>query len=316
MRTFILLFILFISYSCIEEKKNERGDSSSQAISSSVQSNAHQTFPFPPIPVLLTQPEERKDFLLSHYWDAFDFSDTLQVNNKDIIEQGFANYISLIQERTTTKILRLSAIQNFCSRMHVTDHSYTVCMSMVEDYLFNPNSPYYDELLYADFLDNILKNKEIDDLKKSTVSFKLDLILKNQPGNSATDFIYYTSTGVYRRLSDTPVNGNRLLLVFYDPECPSCHQIMTRMIHDERLSLAVKQKRVTVLAVYTEGNLDAWKNNISHMPADWIVAHDNMVIKDKALYDLKAMPSLYLLDRNKKVILKDASASAVLKALY
>ena len=30
------------------------------------------------------------------------------------------------------------------------------------------------------------------------------------------------------------------------------------------------------------------------------------MIKEKNLYDLKAIPTLYLLDKNKKVLLKDA----------
>lgn len=31
------------------------------------------TFPFPQIPALLTDAEQRKEYLLKHYWDNFDF---------------------------------------------------------------------------------------------------------------------------------------------------------------------------------------------------------------------------------------------------
>lgn len=37
----------------------------------------------------------------------------------------------------------------------------------------------------------------------------------------------------------------------------------------------------------------------------------NSVIKEKNLYDLKAIPTLYLLDKDKKVLLKDATVAQI-----
>ena len=55
-------------------------------------------FPFPAIPELLTSPDERRDYLLTHYWEQFDFADTTLVNNRDVTEQGFVNFIALLNE--------------------------------------------------------------------------------------------------------------------------------------------------------------------------------------------------------------------------
>ena len=43
------------------------------------------------------------------------------------------------------------------------------------------------------------------------------------------------------------------------------------------------------------------------MPEGWTVGTDREAVKTGALYDLKAMPSLYLLDGSKTVLLKDAA---------
>ena len=51
------------------------------------------------------------------------------------------------------------------------------------------------------------------------------------------------------------------------------------------------------------------------MPEGWTVGTDHEAIKTGALYDLKAMPSLYLLDGNKQVILKDAPYEQIHKTL-
>lgn len=121
--------------------------------------------------------------------------------------------------------------------------------------------------------------------------------------------------GTQRTLQQTPVKGNRLLLVFYDPECPSCHETLTEMTSDPFLAEAVAKGKVSVLAVYTEGNEEAWRKALPDMPEGWMVGTDHQTVKDHALYDLKAMPSLYLLDGKKKIILKDASYTQVKKLL-
>jgi len=42
------------------------------------------------------------------------------------------------------------------------------------------------------------------------------------------------------------------------------------------------------------------------MPANWTVAHDSSgILYAKSIYDLKAIPTVYLLDKNKTVLLKD-----------
>ncbi len=51
------------------------------------------------------------------------------------------------------------------------------------------------------------------------------------------------------------------------------------------------------------------------MPEGWTVGTDREAVKTGALYDLKAMPSLYLLDGKKTVLLKDAAYEKICAAL-
>jgi len=45
---------------------------------------------------------------------------------------------------------------------------------------------------------------------------------------------------------------------------------------------------------------------------EWTNGYDKeLVIKNKNLYDLRAIPTLYLLDKNKTVLLKDATLQKV-----
>ena len=87
------------------------------------------------------------------------------------------------------------------------------------------------------------------------------------------------------------------------------------MTQDATLDKAVSDGRLSVLAIYTEGDEDVWLRTLPEIPKIWTAGNDRMGIKDGALYDLKAMPSIYLLDSHKRVVLKDASFKQVLNKL-
>lgn len=284
---------------------NQQGTSSAQI----------SEFFLPEIPVTLTEPEARRTYLLIHYWEQFDFADTTLVNNRDVTEQGFVNFIALLNEGGVTKRLARESLENWCGGFMTEAHARKVLMRMADDYLYNPNSPFYNEVLYGLYLEALLNKLPADDVRRSTFDFRLKLLKRNNVGQKATDFAYYLPGGERRTLAATPVKNDRLLLVFYDPECESCHAVLGQMAADGRLAAAVRNGRLSVLAVYTEGNEAAWRKSLPDMPEGWMVGTDREAVKNRALYDLKAMPSLYLLDGKKTVLLKDARFENVMELL-
>ena len=156
-------------------------------------------FPFPEIPTMLTQPEERKAYLMAHYWDNFNFADTALVNNRNVSEQGAANYLAILADGTLSEAQVKGSLDGFCKGMEVQEHARKVFLQMMEDYLYNPNSPYHNEALYALFLERMLKSEYVDEARKSSLKFSLDLISRNCPGKVATDFVYSCRTAANGR---------------------------------------------------------------------------------------------------------------------
>lgn len=67
--------------------------------------------------------------------------------------------------------------------------------------------------------------------------------------------------------------------------------------------------RLDILAVYPDSDLDLWKRHAGQMPPSWLVSYDKgQVLFGMKLYDLKALPAIYLLNAFKHVLLKDAPA--------
>ena len=308
----LLISLILLLASCRAKPGTAEAKERTDTESSVVQ---EQVFPFPEIPATLTEPEARKAWLLAHYWERFDFADTTLVNNRDITEQGFVNFIALLADGTTPEDLMRESLENWCTGFVGQAHARKVLTKTADDYLYNPNSPFYNEALYGMYLETLLEALPTSDAMRSSYDFKLKLLKRNNVGGRATDFAYYLPDGTRRTLAATPVKGDRLLLVFYDPECESCHEVLGQMAADRALAEAVRAGKLSVLAIYTEGNDAAWRRALPDMPAGWMVGADHEAVKTGALYDLKAMPSLYLLDGKKTVLLKDAAYGKIASVL-
>jgi hypothetical protein len=63
-----------------------------------------------------------------------------------------------------------------------------------------------------------------------------------------------------------------------------------------------------VLVIYPDKDLEAWREHLGDYPSSWINAYDKGgVITEQNLYDLKAIPALYLLNKDKIVMAKDCT---------
>lgn len=309
----LLIGLILLLASCRAKPGTAEAKERSYTDSSVVQQRVQ--FPFPEIPATLTEPEARKSWLLIHYWEQFDFADTTLVNNRDVTEQGFVNFIALLADGTTPEDLTRESLENWCSGFVGQEHARQVLTQTADSYLFNSNSPFYNEALYGMYLEALLGKLPQTDAMRSAYRFKLELVKRNNVGDKATDFTYYQPDGMRRTLATTSVKNDRLLLMLYDPECESCHEVLLQMAADTALAEAVRTGKLSVLAVYTEGNDEAWRKALPDMPEGWMVGTDREAVKTGALYDLKAMPSLYLLDGKKTVLLKDAAYEKIRAAL-
>ena len=71
-----------------------------------------------------------------------------------------------------------------------------------------------------------------------------------------------------------------------------------------------------VLAIYPDEDENEWLLKSSKMPQGWIVGWNKQGdIRSKTLYEIRATPTLFLLDKQKKVILKDATLDQIIRHL-
>jgi len=281
---------------------------------SSTQIVSENIFHLPQIPEVITSPEERGKFLVMHYWDRFDFSNERLISRPEITEQAFVDYIHILQNYVSFEDAKKS-LHYTLKKMKENDAMHAYFASLFEKYLYEPNSPFRNEEFYLVVLKQLIKSSSLSKEEKSKYKFQLSMANKNRVGKKAANFNYTLASG--ETLSLYSIKSDYLLLIFFDPECSTCDAVIRQIKESESVNNAMKMNSptrtmLTVLTVYPGENLNVWLDYLPQLPAEWTNAYDQgMVITKKNLYDINTYPILYLLDKNKKVILKDPPVEAV-----
>lgn len=296
-RFFCLLLLVSAWWGC--------GSSGEKGVS---QTKAPKRFKMVEVPVLLENPDERAMYIAKNYWKNFDFTDTTYINQPEVTEQAFADYINLIAQMAPDAAAL--SIQSTLSQAQVDTGMFRHFEQLFDKYLYDPNSPMRNESLYIYVLETLIASDQIPDIEKERSRYRLNLARKNRPEMPAHDFTYTQVSGATGTLYG--IKADYLILFINNPGCKACKETTESLVHSKVVSRLIKDKELKVLALYPDEDVKAWRDYLPQMPGEWINGYDaSLRIKQEELYDLRAIPTLYLLDAKKQVILKDAPFPAI-----
>lgn len=264
------------------------------------------TFPYPSIPDTLRTVQGRGRFLLTHYWDNVQFADTAQLNDPNVCELGFVNFIDLFPRLSGAPFLSES-MEVFAQKAFSTLPSKQKFMTFVERYLDGQHSPMRNDVTYALLLKAMLHQQSFDETEKERLGYLLHNIGKNQVGTVATDFTFLDRQGKTHRLSD--FKGQKVVLFFYHPDCDNCHHIAGQLKTELPAGVAV-------LAIYPDDDTAQWKASPLASPPTWVDGRSpEGEVGKRQTYYIRATPSIYLLDKDNVVLLKDTEPAILIQAL-
>ena len=291
-----------------------------------------QTREFPMItpPAMMQDAGEIIEYMAMHYWDAFIsqpqesgkryLCDSLHIYGvlKGDLEQGFANYIYILENMPVRQAQK--AVRQMAARIeeHETaDTSSNVFESFVtiaEKYMFDPNSPLRNEDLYSPFAYALSRSRHLDNETRDRYAYVSEMCRLNEVGTKAADFRFSDRRG--REYTLYGMKSEYILLFFSNPGCHSCLEIINALKEDYKVSSMIAEKRLAVLNIYIDEDLKEWKEYMPVYPEDWYNGFDpDLVIRTGKTYNVRAIPSLYLLDAEKTVLLKDATTERLLNVI-
>jgi thiol-disulfide isomerase/thioredoxin len=233
-----------------------------------------------------------------HFFDNIDFSDERILRTpilKSKLDVFFKNVVIQIPDSINREIDRLMP--------RCTDYKV---FQYVAVYLFNHfrESTYMGhDAIIVKLADDIYLSGKADWTTKEwrdNLRKEVDRIRPNLIGVKGHDLVMNTYNGVYASLYD--IKKEFTILYFWEPDCGHCKEATPKLkaYYDK-----VKNQGVEVFAVCTQSDRTKWEKYIQDNNLNWINGWDPQRSTNfDYYYNVTATPSIYILDRNKKIIAK------------
>lgn len=270
----------------------------------------------PAVPVVNGKPDSAYPyrFVKNHFWDDVLFSDDRLLRTpffEPKLDDYFRYYVSpepdsIIEE---VKYILLSA--------RTGKEIYPYLLTKFTNKYMNPEFMGQDKVFVYLFENFYAKGDTmiLNPASRKTVVERAYSLMANQLGKPAPILNLTDTTGKTSALYS--INADFTVVAFWDPNCGHCKEEMPRL--DSFYRHKWKDMNVAVYGVNIyENELPAWKKFITEKKLEgWTHAYQTKAAKDaeekagqpnyRQLYDIFKTPTLYLLDKDKRIIAKQLS---------
>jgi peroxiredoxin len=237
------------------------------------------------------------NYYKSHYWDSFNFSDP-RILKTPFFEPKLDRYIKNLVVQTPDSLIKDADLIIGKASANPEVKSFVVYYLASQ---YETPKTVGTEDLWVHIAEKYYLGGDMDiseDVKKRVAekvsTLKYLLVNKTFPALSLTD-----PTG--KKVSPQTLSANYTVLFFYAPTCGHCKEAspVLKTFYDKNKASGVK-----VMAISTEHNQDEWKAfitkyNLGEMVNGFDSLHQIDFIKK---FDVVTTPTVYVLDKNKKII--------------
>jgi thiol-disulfide isomerase/thioredoxin len=181
----------------------------------------------------------------------------------------------------------------------------------------------WEDKVFVHLYEKYIANKTYDwmsDNGKKMITDRAYSLMANIMGNPAPEIELPDTAGKKQTLYG--LQSQYTLVAIWDPTCGHCKETLPKIDSVYRAKWKAEGLKVFALAKETEGKKEDWTNFINqHKLNDWIHVYASKA-SEKArvdantpsysqLYDVQSFPTLYLLDKDKRIIAKKLSFEQV-----
>lgn len=296
---------------CVSSHKKEKGVASDRP------------FPVIQMPSMIEQ-DQKAEYLAEHFWDEFldtsklEFCDSLHLSAVPLpeVEQAMANYQMLLGQFPLSVAEKLMGgfTAGIIGCRDASEDMFKGLCRIVEKYYYDPNSPLRDEDIYGVYASMMAKCPGLEESQRVLYSYQAKACSCNRRGTRAAEFQFTDRYGYQRSLYG--IDALHTILFFSNPGCHACKDIIEALAGDGLISSAIDDGELAVVNIYIDEDLKEWYDYLPNYPDTWYTGYDhNHIIRDDELYNVRAIPSLYLLDKDKVVVLKDTTPERLMSTL-
>jgi len=251
------------------------------------------------------------DYYKKHYWDGITFMDDRIIRTPFFlpkVEKFFREVISpapdsIIRESDYLLLLARSAPEMYKFLLNWLTDEYIYPKYMGQDAVF----VHLFENYHSKGVSYWLNEKQL-----TAISNRAYMLMSNLIGEEAAELDMVDSSGKSRKLYD--VSAPYTIVCFWDPTCSHCREEVPQM--DSMYHAKWEKEGVKMYGVLTDNNEQPkWREFINkYNLKSWINVYQTAEQKKsdedqkkpsyKQLYDVTQTPTIYLLDKDKRIIAK------------
>ncbi len=252
------------------------------------------------------------NYYKTHYWDGVSFMDDRIIRTPFFLKK-IERYYREIMPQAADSIIKDADYKLLLARN--SPEMYKFLLNWLTDEYINPKYMGQDavfvhlfEKYHSKGLTSWLNEKQIE-----SISRRAYMLMANLIGEQAANLDMLDTSGKPAPLYN--VDADYTVICFWDPNCGHCKEEVPRL--DSIYKANWKNHNVKIYAVLTPDDklnvLPEWKKFIAeHQLAEWTHVYKTKAMEDadfaaqkpsfRQLYDITLTPTLYVLDKEKRII--------------
>ena len=257
-------------------------------------------FEYPVVPDKLTKTNMRANYMVEHFWENCNLEKE-EIKDYNALIDAFTDYLSFFVLADRPEVEK--SVAKFVERVAKNPANLKSTLAMVDMVIYTPGSEFFSDDVYAIFGRAFASQKKVDSAVKQAYATNIA-----KAANSKIDAVMGDMS--LKRGEET-ANLNSLTAEYYVVIYNTQGDFDTTMFKlrldtDIATNNLVKAGKVCIVSVYPS---DAAKSGDSAL---WYTS-DNSDFANK--YDMRLLPTVYVLDSNRKIISKSPSIENVLNLM-
>jgi thiol-disulfide isomerase/thioredoxin len=257
-------------------------------------------------------------YFKKHYWDEVSFMDD-RLARTPFFEPRLDRYMEQLVFPAADSVIR--ELDWMLSYASVSEEMQRfLLLKFVNRYL---NQKYmWEDAVFVHLFEKYFAQKQyawLNDKGRKMITDRAYSLMSNIMGNPAPEVDLPDSNGKAATLYG--VEAPYTLVAIWDPTCGHCKETLPKVDSLYRLRWKDQGMKIYALAKETDGTRKDWTDFITQQKLQWVHVYytkeadrkrvENGIPSYSQLYDVQSFPTLYLLDKDKRIIAKKVTYEQV-----
>ncbi len=265
-----------------------------------------QTPTIPPPPANVDTVWFKYTYYKDHFWDGISIADPGLLRSP-MLHNKIMDYLDNVVIQQADSVIK--AVDELITISKTNDEAFRyLLITLTNKYESSPIMGF--DKVFVHLVDQYYLTNQATWTDQETITKLKDRAASIRPnfiGNAAPAITLQDTLGTDHRLYD--IKAKYTILYFYDPDCSHCKK-STPLLYEVYPEL--QAKGAEVLAICTTTDSKRWHEFIVENDLNWpnladLASRSNM----KYYYDVRSTPTVYILDENKKILLKKVATEDI-----